>query len=163
MKNLHTYDEETERALRLLVVLTRCQASITAHILKEIQQNGLHASEFGVLEILYHKGDMTQSEIAERLLLATGSITYVMDKLVRQGWVVRVPCDTDRRVCYARLTPEGKEKIGGLFPSHAEYIREMLSVLTQEEQETLIPLLKKLGRTYATPRQELDEKGSKPI
>lgn len=138
-------DEATRRALRLFIVLTRCQSSVSEHARRDIQRHGLSTSEFGVLELLYHKGPTALGVIAEQILVTSGSLTYVVDQLEKRGLAQRVACPSDRRVTYADLTEAGRTLIRTLFPNHAEQIREAVSGLTPEEQETAIALLKKLG------------------
>ena len=138
-------DEATRRALRLFIVLTRCQSSVSDHARRDIQRHGLSGSEFGVLEMLYHKGPTTLGVLAERILITSGSLTYVVDQLQKRGLVQRVACPADRRVTYADLTDAGRALIAAIFPEHAEQLRQAVSGLTPEEQETAIALLKKLG------------------
>ncbi|HLK60685.1 MAG TPA: MarR family transcriptional regulator [Chthonomonadaceae bacterium] len=146
------YDPETQRALRLFVVLTRCYNSVAEHARQDIARHGLSGSEFGVLELLYHKGPTSLGVIAERILLTTGSLTYVIDQLEKQGLARRIACPTDRRVCYADLTEAGRERIQQIFPEHAARIRQALSGLAPDEQEAAIALLKKLGLSAQEPR-----------
>lgn len=77
--------------------------------------------------------------------MTSGSITYNIDKLENKGLIRRIPSEEDRRVIYARLTEEGRKLIERIFPLHSQAIHQLLSGLTDEEKETLIPLLKKLG------------------
>jgi MarR family 2-MHQ and catechol resistance regulon transcriptional repressor len=142
---MERYDQETGRALRLFVILSRCFDSVSEHARRDIARYKLSISEFGTLELLYHKGPQPLGEIAERILLTTGSVTYVMDQLEKRGLAQRVACPTDRRVYYAELTADGRALIQTLFPEHAECLRQAVAGLTPEEQETAIQLLKKLG------------------
>jgi MarR family transcriptional regulator, 2-MHQ and catechol-resistance regulon repressor len=137
--------EETKRALKLWVVLAKCFNSVADLDRKSIARFGLIPSEFAVLESLYHKGPIKLSEIGKHLLLTSGSVTYVVDKLEKQGLVKRVDCPEDRRAIFAHLTDEGRERIEQIFPAHAECLRETLSGLSPEEQEIATVLLRKLG------------------
>jgi MarR family 2-MHQ and catechol resistance regulon transcriptional repressor len=139
------YEEQTARALRLFVVLARCYNAVTEHTRRDIARHGLKPSEFGVLELLYHKGPVPLGEVAKRILLTTGSVTHLIDQLEKQGLVRRVACPTDRRVFYADLTQKGRELIGNIFPAHAETIHQAVAGLSSQEQETALELLKKLG------------------
>lgn len=139
-------DDETKRALKLLVVLVKCFRSVAEQDKKSIARFGLIPSEFGVLEALYHKGHLPLSEVGKHLLVTSGSVTYVIDKLEKQGLVQRVACPEDRRVIHACLTDAGRERIEECFPRHAEYLRQTLSGLSAEEQEIATVLLRKLGR-----------------
>ncbi len=143
-------DGKTGRALRLFVALTRCYNSVTAHARRDIErhkigEHRLNVSEFAVLELLYHRGPTPLGELAQRVLVTTGSITYVVDNLEKRGLVQRVGCPKDRRVCHAALTETGREWIGAIFPDHAGAIERAVSGLTEDEQETLTALLKKMG------------------
>jgi MarR family transcriptional regulator, 2-MHQ and catechol-resistance regulon repressor len=137
--------EETQRALKLWVVMVKAFGAVAEQDRRSLARFGLIPSEFAVLEALYHKGPIKLSEIGQRLLLTSGSITYVVDKLEKQGLVRRVACPEDRRAIYAHLTDAGRERIEEVFRVHAERLRHVLSGLSAEEQEIATVLLRKLG------------------
>ncbi|WP_409253502.1 MarR family winged helix-turn-helix transcriptional regulator [Bacillus sp. SCS-153A] len=137
--------KDIEQSLKLFIVLSRAYKAINEDVQVFIQNNGLNMTEFAVLELLYHKGDQPLQQIGGKILLASGSITYVVDKLEKKGLIRRVACPTDRRVTYAQITEEGKEFIGELFPRHEKQIHKLMSVLGSEEKETAIELLKRVG------------------
>src|SRR3989442_12060168 len=72
-------------ALRLWVVLARAFDAVERHSRASIARFHLGATEFGVLEVLYHKGTLPVCEVQRRILIESGSTTYVVDKLVRRG------------------------------------------------------------------------------
>ncbi|KSU86953.1 MarR family transcriptional regulator [Priestia flexa] len=137
--------EELDQSLKLFIVLSRANRSVMEHVHKFIQQHGMNPTEFAVLELLYHKGKQPLQQIGGKILLASGSITYVIDKLEKKSFLERVACPNDRRVTYAQITEAGKEMIESMFPDHEKRIHSILSVLTSEEQEVAISLLKKIG------------------
>lgn len=137
--------EDVNQSLKLFIVLSRAYRAVNEHVNKRIQTYGLNPTEFAVLELLYHKGDQPLQQIGGKILLASGSITYVVDKLEGKGYLHRVACPNDRRVTFASITDKGREFIKEVFPSHGETIHELMSVLTPEEKEKAIVLLKKLG------------------
>lgn len=132
-------------ALRLWVVLARSYHSFTRLVANDLAAHGLTPPQFGVMEALYHLGPMTLGELATKLLVTGGNITYVMDRLERDGMVARVRCDQDRRVVRAELTCVGRELIDQIFPPHAQAIEDAVSVLTKEEQAAMSDQLKRLG------------------
>jgi len=133
------------RALKLYVVLSRAVNAVNARVLEEIQRHELTATEFGILEAVYHKGPMLLGEVQKKILLSSGGVTYAVDRLAEKGLVERRECPTDRRARYAVLTPKGDALIARIFPSHAERIEEILSALSAREQDELIALMRKLG------------------
>jgi MarR family 2-MHQ and catechol resistance regulon transcriptional repressor len=84
-------------------------------------------------------------ELAEKLLVTGGNVTYVMDRLEDQGLVYRFRRPDDRRVIQAKLTPEGRDLVADVFPGHASYIEHLSRHLTTDEQKLLSGLLKRLG------------------
>lgn len=137
--------DSTAKSLKLFIVLSRAFKAINEHVNKVIQANGLNPTEFAVLELLYHKGEQPLQQIGAKILLASGSITYVVDKLEHKGLLQRISCPTDRRVIYASITDEGKNLIQDIFPEHAQQIDNLMSSLSESEKDTAIDLLKKLG------------------
>ncbi len=138
--------QQRNESLELLIVLSRSYNWVTAHTNRDIRRHGLNPTEFGVLEVLYHKGPQPLQQIGEKILISSGNITYVVDKLEKKQLLVRKPCAEDRRVIYAELTDQGRKFLTDIFPSHKEAVEKAVSGLTAEEKRQAIALLKKLGR-----------------
>lgn len=136
---------ETNLSLKALVVLMRASQSVQDKVKQDMGKYGVNPTEFAVLELLFHKGDQPIQHIGKKILLASSSITYVVDKLESKGLVERRACPTDRRVTYAAITANGKEFIEEAFPKHEKTIESIFENLTNEELETTIELLKKVG------------------
>ncbi len=137
------YEEEV--SLKLFVVLTRALQSVKVRVEDDIRKSDLNPTEFAVLEMIYSKGDQPIQKIGEKVLIASSSITYVVDKLEKKQLLKRVPCPKDRRVTHASITAEGKKLMDTLFPAHKAAIRDIFKGLTIEEKEHMIEQLKKLG------------------
>ena len=136
---------QQDLSLKLFVVLSRAVQSITKRVEEDIKNYDLNPTEFAVLELLFNKGDQPIQKIGEKILLASSSITYVVDKLEKKKFLIRKPCPKDRRVTYASITPEGKELMSTIFPKHKEAIQKIFGGLDFEEKEIMIAQLKKLG------------------
>lgn len=136
---------DTDRALKLWVVLARAHAAVAERERTDLVRLGLTAAEFGVLEALYHKGPLLLGEVQKKILVSSGGITYLMDRLVEKGYTQRRPCEEDRRASYAQLTPKGAELMKQIFPKHAAMLRDALAGLNEDEKDVAIRLLRKLG------------------
>ncbi|CAM4050074.1 MarR family transcriptional regulator [Lederbergia lenta] len=134
-----------ESSLKLFIVLSRAYRSVNESVNMHIQQSGLNPTEFAVMELLYHKGKQPLQQIGGKILLASGSITYVVDKLEQKSFVKRTGSPVDRRVIYAEITQKGRDYIEDFFPEHAKRIHNLISTLDEDEQKQAIDLLKKLG------------------
>lgn len=138
-----------ERALKLWVVLSRAAAAVERHVRADIGRHGLSPAEFGALEALHHRGPMLVGEVKKKILVSSGGITYVIDRLAAKGLVERRDCPEDRRAAYAALTPEGEALIRRIFPPHAACLDHALSGLDEREREEAIRLLRTLGTEAA--------------
>lgn len=136
---------QRDPALELFVVLSRAYDWVNAHAVRDIRCHGLNLTEFGILEVLYHKGPLPLQQIGEKVLISSGNITYAVDKLEQKQLLVRRPSPHDRRVIFAELTPQGRDLLAAIFPKHIEAIHVAVSGLSPEEQIQATQLLKKLG------------------
>ncbi len=142
-------DPPTATALKLYVVLSRAADALRAHAAADIARHGLTFTEFAILEALYHKGRMLLGDVQRRILVSSGGITFLVDKLEKRGLVRRALCETDRRARYAELTDDGHALIARIFPDHAEAIRRATAGLGLADQREIIELLKTLGTEAA--------------
>ncbi len=133
-------------ALKLWVVLSRARAAIADRAAADVARHGLTLAEFGVLEALHHKGRMLLGEVQRSLLVSSGGVTYLVDRLVRRGWVRREACPNDRRARYAALTAEGEAFVRSAFPAHAAAVAGAMVGLSREEQLVATRLVRRLGK-----------------
>ena len=132
-------------ALKLFVVLSRAHQALAARASRDVDPSGLSLTEFAVLEALYHKGALTAGDVSRLVLMQSGSLTYVIDKLVKRRLMRRRRCAEDRRVTYLDLTVAGRSLLHRLWPGHAAAIAEAAGGLTLAEKRLAARLLKKLG------------------
>ncbi len=136
---------EEELSLKLFVVLTRALNSIKKRAEEDIRCLGLNPTEFAVLEFIYSKGEQPIQKIGEKVLIASSSITYVVDKLEKKNLIRRKPCPKDRRITFATLTEAGTKLMDDVFPKHREALKNICAGLDINEKEYIIEQLKKLG------------------
>lgn len=140
-------DSEPDSSLKLWVVMNHTFSSIEERLRQQVESHGMSFSEFAVLEVLLHKGPLPIGEIGDRVLLTSASMTYVVDNLEERDLIQRRPCPEDRRVIYAELTEQGRERIEEVFSEHSALIRRLTDELSLAEKETLTDLLKRLGKS----------------
>lgn len=140
-----SYGKESDLNLKALIALSRCYNSVHKRETKTIKEAGVTVSQFAVLELLYHKGDMRVCEITEKVLSTSGNMTVVIENLAKDGLVKRSIDPNDRRVNLISLTEKGKKLIADNFLNHSENINNIFNVLSDSEKENLIKLLKKLS------------------
>ena len=131
--------------LKLVVVLSRMSGALTEGLFNSIKKLGLHPTEFALLEVIYHKGPQPIQKIGEKILITSGNMTYVADKLEKKGYVVRQKHTKDRRITLLNLTKEGQDVMDHAFSKHYGHIKTMMDGLTEAEKAVLLELSKKLG------------------
>ena len=128
------------------LVMMKAMRALTRYAAAGIEETGLGLSDFGVLEILLHKGPLPVNTIGPIVNLTPGSISIAVDRLVAKGLVSRVESVEDRRVRIVALTPRGKDLIVRAFRKHAGQMKRVFAELSPEELRALEVALKKVGK-----------------
>src|SRR5207302_2264759 len=131
------------------LVTMKAMRALTRYAAAGIEETGLGLSDFGVLEILLHKGPLPVNTIGPIVDLTPGSISIAVDRLVEKGLVSRIESAEDRRVRIVALTPRGKDLIVSAFRKHSGQMRNVFSELSPEELRVLETALKKIGKRAA--------------
>jgi MarR family 2-MHQ and catechol resistance regulon transcriptional repressor len=154
-------DRDSAAALKAWVVLARAYLAISRHVTADVARYELTASEFGILEALYHKGPLLLGDLQKKILVTSGGVTYLVDRLAAKGLVTRESFPGDKRSRFAVLTPEGSSLIKQIFPGHAKRLAKVLGALTPKEQKRLTGMLRTLGKgaeKESTPRERSKRK-----
>ncbi len=128
----------TDVNLKLVIATARCYNTVFSRIEKNVQEYGLNISEFGVLEMLLHKGEQPVQKIAEKILVTSGTITYVLDKLQKKELIYRRKCDKDKRIFYISLTQKGDEFIRDAFEKHKKFLDELFHGLEDDMKNNIV-------------------------
>ena len=130
---------------KAVIGIMRASNLLVDDLKKTLKNYPINTTEFSVMEFLYSKGEKSIQEIRDRILLASGSATYVVDNLEKKGYVNRIINETDKRVTYIKLTREGKDLINNIFPIHKKNTKKIFNDLTNGELITLKEILKKIN------------------
>ena len=136
------------------LVMMKAMRALTRYAAAGIEETGLGLSDFGVLEILLHKGPLPVNTIGPIVDLTPGSISIAVDRLFAKGLVSRVESSEDRRVRIVALTARGKALIDSAFRKHSGQMRKAFAELSAEELRGLEAALKKVGKRAATLMEE---------
>jgi len=145
-------------APRLWLVITKSYRVLSLLAERSIANTGLCLTDFAALEALLHKGPFTITQIQEKVLLASGSMTAAVDRLEKLGLIVRKSSPSDRRARVVELTAEGKRLAKSSFERHAKDLEALMSTLSETEIEQIHGSLKKLGLLAAEKLEELQAK-----
>ena len=131
--------------LKIIIGLHRTANAIDRQTARIAAEYDLTIGQFGVLEALYHKGDMTVGEVQEKILSSSGTIPLIINNLARREYLTRLSDENDKRRCILHLTQKGRELISQVYPKNEAKIIEMMARWTDDEKTQLAALLKKFG------------------
>jgi DNA-binding MarR family transcriptional regulator len=87
---------------------------------------------------------LTPSQVSERVLIASATMTATLDLLEHRGWIRRIPNPGDRRSVLIEITPAGRATADRLLPGIRKIERSILSVLSPQERAQLLGLLARI-------------------
>lgn len=139
------YGKSNTINLHLLIALSRTTKKIHNRSASIFNSRGLTSAQFGVLDALYHKGSLSINQITQLILSTGGNMTVVINNMEKHGWITRCAHPGDRRSTVVSLTEAGRRLFEAIFPEHLRDLEACFSVLTEEEKDTLMSLLRKVG------------------
>lgn len=144
LENRHDL-ENRQRTLGAYVKLVRAADAVHNRINAHLLAYDLTTSQFGVLEVIYHRGPLQIGEIGAKILKSSGNMTLVIDNLIKRALVYRERLADDRRCIKIHLTAEGKALVERIWEPHVQGVVAAFAVLSAAEQEQLAALCRKLG------------------
>lgn len=123
----------------------RAHARVVRELERELQAaRGMALTDYDVLVQLAAADErrLRMSELADALLLSRSGVTRLVDRLVAEGLVERVTCESDRRGLWASLTDTGYQRLRDATPVHLDGVRQhFLDRLSADELAQLERML----------------------
>jgi DNA-binding MarR family transcriptional regulator len=140
----HQADPAKDR-LRLWLRLLRLTRQVEGELRERLRVDfQMTLPRFDVLAALYRARDgMMMSELSRMLMVSNGNVTGIVDRLVKEGLVLRSIRDGDRRASIVRLTEKGATRFEELARVHKKWVDELLDGLGEEETAKLTGLLER--------------------
>ncbi|MDA3931169.1 MAG: MarR family transcriptional regulator [Tenericutes bacterium] len=132
--------------LKAITIMFRATDALGKAIQRDVKTFGLNVTEFGILEALYHLGKMPIKALLEKVLITNSSMSYVVSQLITKEYIYKTQSPTDKRSFVLALTKKGQDLMDEVFQQHKKNMREIISVLTKEEEEQFKIMLKKVGK-----------------
>jgi len=98
------YDFENSIGYWLVMTAQACERALSAELLPQ----GITYRQCQVLGWLVHEGDLSQNELAERMRVEPPTLTGILDRMERSGWVERHVDVHDRRRKLIRPGPQAE-------------------------------------------------------
>ena len=136
----------TRVPLQVHLRLARCRNLMMKEMRRSVERWNLTLPQFDVLAELARAPEQgfTFVELSRLLLVTSGNLTGIIDRLEAEGLVRRETELSDRRMIRMTLTPLGRKRTGEMLPQHGDDVAEMLSTLPRERLVQLNELLGEL-------------------
>jgi len=126
--------------------LRRAQSAVFGEFMQTMVDDKVTPGQFGVLVLIEENAGLNQSTLAKTLGIERSTMVGVIDGLENRGLVERRKSLTDKRAHALTLTDQGNKLLGSIKPKVKDHENRIAGDLNAEELETLMELLKRVGR-----------------
>lgn len=131
--------------LRLLKTQRHIENSLRDHLRADFDST---LPRFDVLAALDRaENGLRMSELSAILKVSNGNVTGIIERLVCEQQVERIPVQGDRRAMVVRLTKSGKARFSEMAKTHEGWVSDMLSTVSIDEAEALCATFDTLNNT----------------
>lgn len=113
-----------------------------------VKKSGLSPVQMHAVEIIGHHASLRMKELAEKMGITTGTLTVMVDRLERNGLVIRQPHPTDRRSYVIVLTDLGRELFEEHHQMHCLLTAELTASFSDDEMDSLKGYLERLVQQF---------------
>ena len=129
-------------------LLAQASQLISGEFHAVVVANGFTVSDWRVLSTLSGGKAITIGELAQLSVTKQPTVTRLLDRMEAQGYVKRIPHDTDRRITLVRITPRGQKLTSGLISQARAHEAQVLAPLGEKKADELRATLKLLIRLH---------------
>ena len=135
--------QEVDQVFEAIVYLYTESRRLTKELARRAQLTG---PQLTVVKILESIGDLSLSELSDKIRAQNSTVTGIIDRMEREGLVQRVRSTEDRRVVHIRLTEKGAKLAREIPIEPMEIFRSALESLTAQEMRELMKILSKVAK-----------------
>ena len=124
--------------------LARVFAKVDRASAQHLRHWGLSVAQFDVLAQVGAAEGLSQQDLAARLLVTKGNVTQLLDRMQRDGLILR--CPQGRTNCLF-LTEKGRRLFAAVVPAQEAHIAARFAPLSAQEQRQILTLLRTLDHS----------------
>ena len=144
MKDLPKDPSASKSRLRLWLRLLDATRLIESEIRENLRrEHETTLPRFDVMAALFRtQQGLKMSELSGRLRVSNGNVTGIVDRLVQENRIERLPVPGDRRAMQVRLTAQGRADFARMAEVHEGWINDILSEVTATDADTIAETLR---------------------
>jgi MarR family transcriptional regulator, organic hydroperoxide resistance regulator len=146
---------DVDKVLEAIIYLSTETRRVTKELARRANMTG---PQLTVVKLLETIGDLSLSELSERIRAQNSTVTGIVDRMEREGLALRVRSTEDRRVVRIHLTEKGAKLAREIPVEPMEILRGALGGLNATETRDLLRLMTKVAKRISAivRHEELD-------
>ena len=142
---------QAKQNLRAWLKLLKSTKHVEAVIREKLRQEfDTTLPRFDVMAALYRfESGLRMTELSAALRVSNGNVTGIIERLVNDGSVLRVPVEGDKRAMLVCLTQKGREEFAQMAGAHEQWIGEIFSVLSPAQSAELVTVIDTIEHALA--------------
>ncbi len=133
--------------VKLMVVFSKLSYQFMSRLTKDLESRSMNASTYAILAYLNNARKSKTQKLGEVAVITSGTITHVVNKLEKSGFIIKSKDANDKRITWVEITEKGINAYNEVNQPHLEYLHEILSVFDEKEKEAFIEQIKYFGNT----------------
>jgi len=135
--------DDSKLRLRFWLALLKASKHVEVEIRDRLRREfDTTLPRFDVMAMLWKsETGLKMSELSSELMVSNGNVTGIVDRLVKDGLVVRVAIKGDRRASLVRLTSRGREAFSAMAAAHETWVARLLAELDDQDLARTLAVL----------------------
>lgn len=125
----------------LTLTLLQAREAAMAFFRPALNKHGLTEQQWRVIRILNQHDEVELYKLAELVCILKPSMTGVLNRMIRDGYVVKRRCDTDQRRVHVKLTEKGENAFDAMKEDMEKNYQKIQDQFGDEKMEELLQLL----------------------
>lgn len=132
--------------ISIVKLLKNVMDTMKRNIEDEFKEMNLTGPQGMLIGILSKYEEMKISDISQKMGLSNSTVSGIVDRMEKQGYIERIRSKEDRRVVHVKITPSFKEKSKNNFSKVENKIDDIIKNGTKEEIEKIYEGLETLKK-----------------
>ncbi|SHK10394.1 DNA-binding transcriptional regulator, MarR family [Clostridium cavendishii DSM 21758] len=131
-------------AFKMAMLIKEMYSKTTCLMSDNLKDSGLTHQQIVVIKLIAHNKQMTISELCEEMSLSKGTVSGIVQRLERGGYLEKFKSEEDKRNTYVRFSKNGLKFANDFRQNINESFEKIFENCTNEELEEMIKSLTKI-------------------
>jgi len=143
--------------VKLMVVFSKLSHTFLASLGKNLEELGMGGSTYPILAHLNEVNRAKTQKLGEVAVITSGSITHIVSKLCKLGYVLKEQDKGDKRIFWVEITDAGRSAYNKVNDEHIKYLDNLLNDFSENEKHDFTEQIKYFGKTIERKQNEKTE------